>query len=200
MLYLASASPRRRELLDQLCLRYQVITPQIDETPLVQESPQAYVTRLAHAKARAGQYLLGAEEWVLAADTAVICQGKIFGKPRHGQEACEMLQQLSGQSHQVLTAIVLAQGERCLSRVSATTVYFRLLSGSEIQAYILTGEPFDKAGAYAIQGLASIFIERIEGSYSGVMGLPLYETAELLQQMGGERFIWEGGVVIQTGT
>ena len=183
MLYLASASPRRRELLEQLKLPYTVITPEIDETPYPAESPYAYVSRLACAKAVAGQQLVRPEDRVLAADTAVIYQGKIFGKPTDASDAAAMLRQLSGQTHQVLTAIALLQQDTCLSRVSETAVSFRALSETEIQAYIATREPFDKAGSYAIQGLASLFIARIEGSYSGVMGLPLFETAELLQQI-----------------
>jgi len=183
MLYLASASPRRRELLAQLKIPYTVITPEIDETPYPAENPRDYVSRLACAKAVAGQRLVRPEDRVLAADTAVIYQGQIFGKPKDTADAAAMLRQLSGQTHQVLTAIALLQDEQCLSRVSETAVSFRQLSEAEIQAYIATREPFDKAGSYAIQGLASIFIARIEGSYSGVMGLPLFETAELLQQI-----------------
>lgn len=182
MLYLASASPRRRELLEQLNISYRVITPEIDETPYPNENPQEYVSRLACAKAVAGQQLVSPEDRILAADTAVIYQGQIFGKPKDAADAAAMLRQLSGQTHQVLTAIALLQGTQCLSRISATAVSFRAVSDAEIQAYIATREPFDKAGSYAIQGVASIFIERIEGSYSGVMGLPLFETAELLQK------------------
>lgn len=182
MLYLASASPRRRELLSQLNIPYVVVTPEVDETPAFQEVPKTYVKRLAIAKAAAAQALVTAQDWILAADTAVIFQGQIFGKPRDAAEACYMLQQLSGHTHQVITAIALQCGENCLTALSETAVTFRTLSDAEIHAYVATQEPFDKAGSYAIQGFASIFIANIDGSYSGVMGLPLYETAALLQQ------------------
>ncbi len=184
MIYLASHSPRRRQLLDQIHVTYQSLAVHIDETPHPQESPQDYVQRLAFAKARAARTLVDTSHPILAADTAVVCDAQIFGKPTDIEDAKQMLIQLSGRSHQVMTAIALVTPNQEKVRLNISQVYFRALSGAEIDAYITTGEPLDKAGSYAIQGLASIFIERLEGSYSGVMGLPLYETAMLLTEIG----------------
>jgi len=156
----------------------------------VGESPQCYVERLALAKAQAGYATLSKSEpsllknAVLGADTVVICQQQLFGKPSDSAMAYSMLEQLSDRCHQVMTAVALVTVTQTAVRLSTSTVYFRALNSTEINAYIATGEPFDKAGGYAIQGLASIFIERIEGSYSGIMGLPLYETATLLIESG----------------
>jgi septum formation protein len=184
MIYLASHSPRRRQLLDQIHVTYQPLAINIDETPHPQESPQHYVQRLALAKARAARTLVDTIHPILAADTAVVCDEQIFGKPTDTKDAKQMLTQLSGRGHQVMTAIALVTPNQEKVRLNISQVYFRALSGVEIDAYIATGEPLDKAGSYAIQGLASIFIERLEGSYSGVMGLPLYETAILLTEIG----------------
>jgi septum formation protein len=184
MIYLASHSPRRRELLNQIHITYQPVTVHIDETPLPQETPVDYVKRLALAKARAGYLMTQTTQAVLGADTAVVCHGQIFGKPIDQAEAKRMLRQLSGRGHQVLTAVALVTATQEMVTLNTSNVYFRHLSETEIDAYIATGEPMDKAGSYAIQGLASIFIERLEGSYSGVMGLPLYETVMLLAAVG----------------
>jgi septum formation protein len=181
MIYLASLSPRRCELLEQINVKYQQVAVNVDETPQAQEEPQDYVIRLALAKARAGQMFTTYP--VLGADTAIVCDEQLFGKPSDKDDAKQMLRQLSGRSHQVMTAVALVTTiERV--RLSISKVYFRHLTESEIEAYIATGEPFDKAGSYAIQGQGSIFIKRIKGSYSGIMGLPLYETAMLLAEIG----------------
>lgn len=192
MIYLASQSPRRRELLDQIKINYQTITVTVDETPLVHESPQDYVYRLALAKARYGYLTLSTTTVpVLGADTIIVCDNQILGKPKSKADAEKMLQTLAGRSHQVMTAVAVVtqnpdQANKLLEikQLNTSTVYFRSLNSAEIAAYVATGEPLDKAGSYAIQGLASIFIERIEGSYSGVMGLPLYETAQILAKIG----------------
>jgi septum formation protein len=183
MIYLASTSPRRKALLEQININFKAIDIAIDETPFVDENPQNYVNRMALAKARAGYRSVLAES-VLAADTVVVCAGKMFGKPKDAEEARWMLKKLSGIRHQVLTAVALVNKTKQSVRLNVNNVYFKTLDNDEIESYILTGEPFDKAGGYAIQGLASIFIQRIEGSYTGVMGLPLYETAILLSEIG----------------
>ena len=184
MIYLASLSPRRCELLNQIKVNYQQIAVNIAETSLPQETPQDYVSRLALAKARAGCERISTTQPVLGADTVVVCDGQLFGKPVDADDAKHKLWQLSGRAHQVMTAVALVKGTIERVRLNISKVYFKKLSKSDIQAYVATGEPLDKAGSYAIQGLASIFIERIEGSYSGVMGLPLYETASLLTETG----------------
>jgi nucleoside triphosphate pyrophosphatase len=183
VLCLASVSPRRRELLSQIGVPHLVAGADIDEAVLPGEGPRAYVIRLAREKAlairRSGQRLP-----VLAADTTVVLDGKVFGKPRDREDAIRMLTELSGRSHEVLTAIALASPEGIAERVSASTVRFRAVSPEESASYWETGEPRDKAGAYAIQGLGAVFVESLAGSYSGVMGLPLFETAELLRAAG----------------
>lgn len=186
MIYLASESPRRRELLDQLGVEYQLLSVDIDETPREGEAAVTYVQRLARAKAEAGWQALGSEQraWpVLAADTSVVVDGQILGKPRDGEDAVAMLQLLSGRCHRVLTALALV-GEQTQLALSDSEVCFRQLSLEECQVYWQTGEPADKAGGYAIQGRAAQFIHHLSGSYSGVMGLPLYETAQLLAAAG----------------
>ena len=184
--YLASGSPRRRELLQQIGISFQVVAAEVDESALPGEVPAAYVTRLAAAKADAGWK--GNPEAgripVLAADTAVILGGKILGKPAGREDAGDMLRQLSGRTHEVLTAVALRTAGGLHSRISRSEVTFRRIAADEARAYWDTGEPCDKAGAYAIQGRAAIFITDLRGSYSGVMGLPLFETAELLGQAG----------------
>jgi septum formation protein len=184
MIYLASLSPRRRELLTQIQLDYQQIAVTVDETRHSQESPSDYVNRLALAKARAGRSMVPITEPVLGADTIVVCGEQLFGKPSNEDDARQMLRQLSGRSHQVMTAVALLTETQEKQRLNVSKVYFRPLSQTDIETYIATGESLDKAGSYAIQGRASIFIERLEGSYSGVMGLPLYETATLLAEIG----------------
>lgn len=183
MIYLASTSPRRKVLLEQINLEFQSLDISIDETPFEDENPQNYVNRMALAKARAGHRTV-LDGSVLAADTVVVCSGKMFGKPKDADEARWMLQKLSGIRHQVLTAVALVNKTKQSVRLNVNNVYFKMLDAEEIDNYIATGEPFGKAGAYAIQGVASIFIQRIEGSYTGVMGLPLYETAILLSEIG----------------
>jgi septum formation protein len=186
-LYLASASPRRRELLEQIGVRWRRLTAEVDESLLSGEAPEVHVLRLALAKARAGRAQLVADDPhpVLGADTVVVVEGEVLGKPRDGAEGKTMLERLAGRRHHVLTAVALAgmDGEE-FSRLSSSIVSFRPLEGEEIAAYWASGEPADKAGGYGIQGKAAAFIERIEGSYSGVMGLPLFETAELLKEIG----------------
>jgi len=183
VLCLASVSPRRRELLSQIGVAHVVAGADIDEAALPGEMPRDYVTRLAREKAlairRTGQQLP-----VLAADTTVVLDGIIFGKPRDRDDAIKMLGRLSGRAHEVLTAVALADSGGVAERLSASTVQFRTLSPEECAAYWQTGEPRDKAGGYAIQGFGAVFVESLHGSYSGVMGLPLFETAELLRVAG----------------
>jgi septum formation protein len=183
-LLLASTSPRRRELLAQLGVAFEVLAVAVDERPLAAELPADHVCRLALSKARAGAAGAAPGDCVLGADTVVVLDGEIFGKPAHAQEAADMLRRLSGRTHAVLSAVAcLHEGAHEL-RLCESRVTFRPLAADEIAAYCATGEPLDKAGAYAIQGRAAAFIRHLEGSYSGVMGLPLYETAELLAAVG----------------
>jgi septum formation protein len=184
--YLASGSPRRRELLQQIGVPFRVVGAAIDEAVLPDETPLQYVERLAAAKAEAGWERSRdfAHAPVLAADTAVVLDGKILGKPADGQDAEDMLRQLSGRTHEVFTAIALRTANGLQSRISRSEVTFRSIAAAEARGYWETGEPSDKAGAYAIQGLGAIFIADLRGSYSGVMGLPLFETAELLCNAG----------------
>ncbi len=184
MIYLASLSPRRCELLKQIKLHYQQIAVTVDETPLLNEMPQDYVSRLALAKAQAGCLALSPTFPVLGADTVIVCHGQLFGKPVDEEDAKHKLRQLSNGSHQVMTAVALVTNTIERVRLNISKVSFCQLTEADIQAYIATGEPLDKAGAYAIQGLGGVFIKRIEGSYSGVMGLPLYETTALLAEIG----------------
>ena len=185
-LFLASASPRRRELLAQIAVPCVTQIASIDETPLPDEPPAAYVERLACDKARAGLLALGGRDdaVVLGADTAVVLDGRILGKPADLNESRAMLQALSGRSHQVLTAVALVGGGRDAARVVSSDVSFRPISEAEIEAYWASGEPCDKAGSYGIQGLAAVFVSGLQGSYSAVVGLPLCETAELLGEFG----------------
>ncbi len=181
---LASRSPRRAELLRQIGVDFEQIDVEVDETPLAGEAPQAYVLRLARQKAAAARRAQGQqlELPVLAADTAVIVDGQILGKPTDRADGIAMLQQLSARSHLVLSGVALADARGEQAMLSQSRVTFRALALSEIEAYWETGEPLDKAGAYGIQGLAALFITELQGSYSGVMGLPLHETGELLRQ------------------
>jgi len=186
-LYLASGSPRRRELLTQIGIPFTTLSASVDESPLPNEAAPAYVERLALAKASAGLAALlpceaNAALAVLGADTAVVLDGQILGKPVDREDALAMLAALSGREHQVLTAVAVADQQRCLSVCVTSQVRFRPISSEEAQAYWASGEPLDKAGAYAIQGLGAVFVQRLEGSYSAVVGLPLSETAELLGQ------------------
>ena len=185
-LYLASGSPRRRELLTQIGVPFSAISADIDETPLNHESPSAYVERLARGKAEAGRgtVVSDAAFCVLGADTAVVLNGKILGKPVDEADACAMLMMLAGQEHEVLTAIAVLDGERCESRVVRSLVRFRPIGRDEAAAYWASGEPQDKAGGYGIQGLGAVFVAGLDGSYSAVVGLPLCETCEVLGHFG----------------
>ncbi|OCZ70098.1 septum formation protein Maf [Achromobacter xylosoxidans] len=191
-LYLASASPRRRELLTQIGLAHDVLRvpapPGEDEPQHPGESAADYVQRTARDKAERGRDWLRAQALpvlpLLAADTTVILDGQVLGKPADRADAIRILQALSGQTHQVHTAVALWTGDRLLEAVSITQVQMRPLQPDEIARYCDSGEPYGKAGAYGIQGLAGTFIARIDGSYTGVMGLPLFETANLLRAAG----------------
>ena len=190
MIYLASQSPRRRELLEQIHIPHQVVKVDIDETPLARESPAEYVVRLAIEKARHA-HRPDMTKPLLAADTTVTCDEHILGKPTNKAHFLEMMSLLSNRTHQVLTAIaVTGNNNEAVSepvvktRLSVSEVRFRKVGETEALAYWDNGEPRDKAGGYGIQGLGAIFIEEIRGSYSGIMGLPLYETAELLAEFG----------------
>ena len=196
--YLASRSLRRRELLKQIGVNFELLllrdTPprgvDIDETPLPDESPTDYACRIAKAKAEAGWIQLIQRRVpllpVLAADTVVSLKGQIFSKPENSAHAEEMLSALSGQTHEVLTAVAMIELDRVRVHLSTSTVQFRDISKREIRAYLAVNEAHDKAGAYAIQGMAAVFVAKISGSYSGIMGLPLFETARLLEEFGME--------------
>jgi septum formation protein len=185
-LHLASGSPRRRELLAQIGVSFVTLSASIDETALPDEPAERYVERLAREKAQAGLAALAAAAdcVVLGADTSVVLDGRILGKPESRAEALATLAALSGREHQVLTAVALASAGRIESRVVTSRVRFRPLRAGEAEAYWDTGEPCDKAGSYGIQGLAAVFVSQIEGSYSAVVGLPLCETAQLLEEFG----------------
>ncbi len=186
---LASVSPRRRELLAQIGVPHTITGAHIDETAYPGEVPREYVTRMARQKAltirESGESLP-----VLAADTTVVLDNVIYGKPRDRADGIAMLGRLSGRTHEVLTAVALADAQGVALRLSASAVRFRELTLEECAAYWETGEPCDKAGGYAVQGAAAVFIESLSGSYSGVMGLPLFETAELLRAAGIAYWQW----------
>lgn len=182
MIYLASQSPRRRQLLEQIGVNYETLTVAIDESWDGREPADRHVVRLALAKTRGGWEQLSVLAPVLGADTAVVLDNAILGKADTVAQARTLLRQLSGRSHQVYSGVALIDARgREHSALNISHVSFRKITDSEIEAYCASGEPLGKAGGYAIQGRAAAFIERLEGSYSGVMGLPLYETAELLR-------------------
>jgi septum formation protein len=193
-IYLASQSPRRRELLKQIGVNFEMLLLRsdprrnidVDETAHADEQPEDYVKRVSRAKAEAGFAVLRLRNLpsfpVLAADTTVTIGGKIFGKPDNDEQAAAMLSQLSGREHRVHSAVAIALNEHVEIALSTSTVRFTTLSEERIRRYLLTHEYRDKAGGYAIQGYAGAFIEHISGSYSGVMGLPLFETVQLLQR------------------
>ena len=196
-IYLASKSPRRRELLRQIGVNFDVLTfrsgergedADVDETPFRDEAVDRYVERLALAKTEAGTRRVIWRKLmlrpVLAADTTIELDGAIIGKPADAAEAQDILKRLSGRSHRVLTAVAMSDGERTRSRLSVSEVRFRTLPEQEIRRYVASGEPMDKAGAYGIQGHAALFVEEIRGSYSGIMGLPLFDTGILLETFG----------------
>ena len=193
-LYLASRSPRRRELLAQIGVQFTTVLfrdaprldMEVDETPLAGEEPAVYVERVARAKAAQGEHIV---EWrkllpqlVLAADTTLEFEGEIIGKPVDAADAQAILMRLSGRTHRVLTAVAVAFDERVESILSISEVRFGILDPAEIRRYVATGEPMDKAGAYGIQGHAGLYVEQLVGSYTGVMGLPLFETGVLLRR------------------
>lgn len=182
VLHLASSSPRRREILAALQLEISVVKVDVDETQLVGETPTDMVLRLAIAKAEAAVVNTG--NLVLGADTAVVIDGRALGKPADEADCLAMLDALSGRGHKVLTGVALRGPNGMSTALSETDVYFREISRDEALAYWQSGEPHDKAGAYAIQGLGGVFVERIEGSYSGVVGLPVFETVALLTKAG----------------
>ena len=206
MIHLASQSPRRRLLLDQIGVAYATVDAPIDEVPHACEPPERFVERMACEKALAGLAAVGdaLAAPVLAADTAVVLDDRVLGKPRNAAHAMEMLEALSGRMHRVISVVAIAGGNADgpvgddgpppdiataggpspRFRTSISRVWFREISREERRAYCATGEPLDKAGAYAIQGRAAIFVTRLDGSYSGVMGLPLLETASLLREAG----------------
>lgn len=195
-IYLASRSPRRRELLHQIHVNFEVLLfrnpargeEEVSEAVLPGEDAETYVQRVTLDKAEAGVMRIHQRHLrpypVLAADTSVELDGRILGKPAGDAEAGDMLARLSGRTHRVLTAVAVADDTRWEQRLSISEVRFRELTPQDIRRYILTGEPRDKAGAYGIQGRAAMFIEEIRGSYTGIMGLPLFETSELLKQFG----------------
>ena len=185
--YLASRSPRRRELLTQAGFTYAELPPgaaDVDETPHDDEAPVEYVLRVARDKAAAGWRAVTAGNLVVLPVLSAVVEGVIIGKPDDAAHAREMLMMLSGRPHQVLTAVALAAANGVATRLSTSTVEFRELAAIDIERYIASGEPFDKAGGYGIQGRAAVFVRAISGSYSGIMGLPLFETAELLGSQG----------------
>lgn len=181
-LYLASSSPRREEILGALGLEFTVVSNEVDETPVDGESPSDMVLRLARAKALAVD--VEAPAVVIGADTAVVVDDVALGKPGNEEEAIMMLQRLSGRAHSVLTGVAVSSPGGVQTILSTSTVRFRDIRQDEARAYWQSGEPCDKAGAYAIQGIGGIFVEKIEGSYSGVVGLPVFETVDLLNNAG----------------
>ncbi len=186
MIYLASQSPRRRELLEQIHIPFQAVAVDIDETPLKNETPGNYVIRMAFEKAQQA-YRPEMQMPLLAADTTVVCKKRILGKPANEAAFLEMMKLLSNQAHQVMTAVAVTDSiepEAVKTCLSVSEVRFRKITDAEASHYWLSGEPCDKAGGYGIQGLGAIFIEEIHGSYSGIMGLPLCETAKLLSEFG----------------
>jgi septum formation protein len=190
--YLASGSPRRHQLLSQIGVPFQILSVEVDESIAPTEAPAAYVSRLAEAKAWAGrrqsQEAGAPSRPVLGADTAVVIDGQILGKPNDGADAERMLRLLSARTHEVLTAVALATADGLASRISRSAVTFREITAQEARAYWNTGEPKDKAGGYAIQGHGAVFVADLKGSYSGVMGLPLFETDEILRCAGVPRW------------
>lgn len=197
-IYLASQSPRRSQLLGQLCVRHELLLPnaagdvqedaEAIEVVLAGETPSDYVQRVTGLKLDAAVLRLARRGLpaapVLASDTTVAVGGESLGKPADAAEAMAMLRKLSGQTHEVLTAVALQNGAQRGQVLSVSTVRFMAMSEAQMEAYVASGEPFGKAGAYGVQGLAAAMIERIEGSYSGIMGLPVFETAQLLRQIG----------------
>lgn len=191
-LFLASASPRRRELLTQIGVPFELLSITLDETPLPAERPEAYVQRLAREKALAGWAAVNDDSAaVLGADTTVVIDERILGKPADRAEGLLILESLSDREHHVLTAVALATRGACEVRLVTSRVRFRRIERAEAEAYWASGEPCDKAGGYAIQGWGAVFVAELRGSYSAVVGLPLCETAQLLDQAGIARWVKE---------
>ena len=188
-LFLASASPRRRELLAQIGVPFSLLSVSVDETPSPTETPEAYVERVARDKALTGLANLGdGQGCVLGADTSVVLDQHILGKPVDRADGLAMLAALSGRTHRVMTAVALASREACEVRTVISEVAFRTISDDEAERYWASGEPLDKAGGYAIQGWGAVFVSQLHGSYSAVVGLPLCETAQLLDAFGLARW------------
>jgi len=195
-IYLASRSPRRRELLTQIGVKFDLLLfrsgsrsdQEVDETPFPGEDPEDYVVRVARAKAKFGLQVLGMrhlpQRLVLSADTTLDFKGEIIGKPRDEADAREILSRLAGQTHRVLTAVAVADSRRLEHRLSISEVRFRPLDPGEIRRYVASGEPMDKAGAYGLQGQAAVFVAEVKGSPSGIVGLPLCETSQILKDFG----------------
>ncbi|QFH68764.1 septum formation inhibitor Maf [Enterobacter sp. E76] len=186
-IYLASGSPRRQELLTQLGVEFERIVTNVEERRQPQESAQQYVVRLARDKALAGVAQAPRDLPVLGADTIVILNGEVLEKPQSPDDACAMLHRLSGHTHQVMTAVAIADRQHIMDCLVVTEVTFRVLSQQDIAGYVASGEPMDKAGAYGIQGLGGCFVRKINGSYHAVVGLPLVETYELLSNFNSLR-------------
>jgi septum formation protein len=201
--YLASASPRRRQLLSQIGVPFQVLNVDVDESIGAGEAPERYVLRVAEAKAVAGLARRAGDRRpegpVLGADTAVVAAGAILGKPADCADAERMLGLLSAGTHEVLTAVALAIDGAVLSRLSRSEVTFREITREEARDYWTTGESRDKAGGYAIQGYGAVFVSALRGSYSGVMGLPLYETAQMLRSAGVPCWLETKGIAATDG-
>lgn len=188
MLHLASKSPRRRQLLQQIGVDFSIIEVEVVELRETTEAPRDYVSRVAHDKARAGLASLAGDACsdavVLGSDTEVVLGDEVFGKPRDADDATAMLRRLSGRTHEVISAVWLVSDEREMSDVCVSQVRFATLDEAMIAAYVATGESFGKAGGYAIQGHGATLVAHLQGSYSGVMGLPLFETSQLLREFG----------------
>ncbi|TLU66668.1 septum formation inhibitor Maf [Thalassotalea litorea] len=182
MLYLASKSPRRQALLSQLGMEFELVEGSVVETPYADELPEDYVTRLARDKSAAGQKNVAADDIVIGSDTIVVVDQRILEKPKDFDDLQTMFARTSGRVHQVLTAVAVRQGQALEQVLVSSDVYFRSVSALEVQSYWQTGEPQDKAGGYAIQGIGGKFVTRIDGSYSAIVGLPLYETEQLLNR------------------
>lgn len=183
-LVLASSSPRRAELLRQLQLEFSICVSEVDETPLSNEAPELYVRRLAQAKALGVLPLVASDTLVLGADTVVSCMGQLLTKPLNPEHNRQMLERLSGRSHEVFTGICVASRSNCLTEVVRTEVEFGVIDDAALRGYVRIGEGMDKAGGYAVQGIGGIFVKRLVGSYSAVVGLPLAETESLLRRVG----------------
>ncbi len=181
--YLASSSPRRRELLEQIGVDFELVEAPVEETFLPNESPESFVIRMAIEKAFSGFNKVPEKKaWVIGSDTVVLKDGKLFGKPRHKMDAQRMMRALSGAQHEVLSAVAVVYDGQVFSKLSRSKVTFRAISDAEFEVYWKTGEPEGKAGGYAIQGLGAKFVSQLQGSYSSVMGLPLYELDQLLTE------------------